>query len=65
MADSSSGRNPATNAGSDSAKHHVGTASAQYGSTPKAAPSVPTTAPTGSYVRDEKPTSTPGSAERS
>lgn len=43
MSDSSSGRNPATNAGSDSAKHHTGTASQQYGSTPKSGPATPVT----------------------
>lgn len=61
MADSSSGRN-ALNSGSDSAKHHRGTASQQYESTVKTGPAVPTTAPGGSCVRDNKPTGMPSSA---
>lgn len=64
MSDSSSGRNE-FNAGSDSAKHHTGTASQQYDHTPKAGPSVPTVAPNGSAVRDQRPTNTPGSAVKS
>lgn len=34
MADSRSGRNPATNSGSDSKKHYTGPASHQYSETP-------------------------------
>ncbi|MFM0500350.1 hypothetical protein [Paraburkholderia caffeinilytica] len=43
MSDKSSGRNPATNAGSDSAVHHKGTAHGQYSSTPKVERSTPVT----------------------
>ena len=61
MSDKSSGRNE-FNAGSDSAVHHKGTATEQYKATPTIGPAVPTTSPTGSAVRDQKPVSVPGSA---
>ena len=60
--DKASGRD-STNSGSDSAIHHTkGTASEQHSSTPKASPSVPTTGPNGSVVRDLVPTPVAGSA---
>ena len=43
MSDKPSGRNPATNSGSDSAIHHKGTAHSQYSSTPKVERSTPIT----------------------
>ncbi|CAE6803113.1 hypothetical protein R75461_05284 [Paraburkholderia nemoris] len=43
MSDKSSGRNPATNAGSDSAIHQKGTASQQYGSAPAPGAATPVT----------------------
>lgn len=56
MADQSSGRDPKTNAGSDSAKHHTGTAHAQHEATPKAGPATPITGrhPNG-YVGNGEP----------
>lgn len=65
MADQSSGRDPKTNSGSDSAKHHGGTAFEQHQRTPKTGPAVPTTGPRGEVVRDQKAVSVPGSAVRS
>ncbi|MDR8399217.1 hypothetical protein NE850_23120 [Paraburkholderia sp. USG1] len=43
MSDKSSGRNPATNSGSDSAVHHKGTAHSQYSDTAKVERSTPVT----------------------
>jgi len=60
MADSSSGRDSG-NSGSDSAKYFKGTAHEQFGSTPKAGPATPTTAPNGNTVRDLAPTPVAGS----
>lgn len=48
--DKSSGRNPATNSGSDSAKHHKGTAHDQYRDTGKAERSTPVQGPGGRSV---------------
>ncbi|SAL55642.1 hypothetical protein AWB69_05978 [Caballeronia udeis] len=61
--DKSSGRD-SSNSGSDSAKHHKGTAHAQYKSTANVVPAVPTTAPSAQTVRDLKPFPVPGSAAR-
>jgi len=57
MADQSSGRNPATNAGSDSGHHYRGTASHQYRETPATPKSEKVTGqhPNG-YVGNSKPT---------
>lgn len=64
MSDTSSGRNE-FNSGSDSAKHHKGTASEQF-DRKTIAGATPTTAPNGQTVRDNKPMgSVPGSAVKS
>jgi hypothetical protein len=59
--DKSSGRNE-FNAGSDSAMHHGSLPIEQFRNAPKIGPATPTTAPSGSTVRDQRPTGTPGSA---
>ena len=57
MADSSSGRDPSTNSGSDIARHYRGTANNQYKATPDTPLSTPITG-TGSngYFSNIKPT---------
>lgn len=64
MSDQSSGRDASTNNGSDSAKHYGTLPIDRFRDSPKIGPATPTTAPTGSAVRDQKPVSVPGSAAK-
>lgn len=63
MADQSSGRN-AFNAGSDSAKHHIGTAHEQHARTPAPPASTPTRAVGESVVKDLPQSSKPATISR-
>jgi hypothetical protein len=60
MADSSSGRNPATNSGSDSAKHYKGTAQNQYHGVK---PTPLSTSEGGSIVGNGKPGKAPEASD--
>lgn len=66
MADSSSGRDPSTNAGSDSAKHYTGTASEQHARTPATVASTPVTYrhPNGAVGNGMPPAADPRSAAK-
>ena len=60
--DQSSGRDSKTNSGSDSAVHHGKGSAAEQFDRSTIAGSTPTVAPSGSTVRDQKPSTVPGSA---
>lgn len=51
--------------GSDTARLYKGTAAEQHRTSTTQSVATPTTAPSGSTVRDNRPTNTPGSAVRS
>ena len=64
MADSSSGRDPSTNAGSDSAKHYTGTAHNQYQGTPETPRSKPVTGQhSNGYAGNGKPGKAPDASD--